>query len=108
MATGLSAKIREDDFEVSSKLPQQLPACSTRWRGRVRRCDDRDASKLSMSLGQRLPLCDALGAHRQAVGRVLDVAARDDGAVDRFERGADLEVREIRAGVLAHGARRGN
>ncbi len=49
--------------------------------------------KTRVPFGQRLDQRDALGAQRQPVGRVLDVAAGDDVAVARLERGADLEFR---------------
>ena len=49
---------------------------------------------------QRLEDRDAFGAHRQAVGRVLDVAAGDDLAALGLERGADLETGEIGDRVL--------
>ena len=58
-----------------------------------------------MSFRQRLEHGDALGADRQAVGGVLDVAAGDDDAVRGLERGADLETREVGDGVLARRAR---
>ena len=48
---------------------------------------------------QRLEHRDPLGADGQAVGGVFDIAAGDDRAVGRFERGADLEMRERGVGV---------
>ena len=53
----------------------------------------------------RLENRDALGAHRQAVGGVLDVAAGDDSAIGRFQRGADLELRERRQRAIARDSR---
>ena len=46
--------------------------------------------KTRVAVGERLDERDAFGAERQAVGRVLDVAARDDVAVARLERRARL------------------
>src|SRR5262249_44361894 len=47
----------------------------------------------------RLEHRDALGADRQAVGGVFDVAAGDHLAVGRLQGGADQEVRERGVGV---------
>jgi hypothetical protein len=57
-----------------------------------------------VALGQRLEHGHALGAHRQAVGRILDVTAGDDRAVGGLKRSADLEVRIVCDGVLAGAA----
>ena len=61
------------------------------------------AVNCAVTVGERLEQRDAFGAHRQTVGRVLDVAAVDDLAVGGQQRRADLEVRvrrdRARAGV---------
>ena len=67
--------------------------------------DDDDARERPVAFGHRLENRDALGAHRQAVGGVLDVAAGDDSAVGRFQRGADLELRERRQRAIARDPR---
>ena len=48
--------------------------------------------KTAWPSGERLDERDAFGAERQAVGRILDVAAGHDVAVARLERGAYLEA----------------
>ena len=99
-------EIREHDFDVAGKLPQDLPARAARRRRVCRVGDDGDAAKVAMAVGQRLEHRHALGADRQAVGGVLDVAAGDDRAVRRLERRADLEARVVGHRVLAaRGAR---
>ena len=47
--------------------------------------------------GERFVQRHPLRAHRQAVGRVLDVAAGNDLPGDRLERRPDLEAGELRA-----------
>ena len=61
-----------------------------------------------MTFGQRLENGDALGAQRQAITGVLDVAAGDDYAGSGFKRGADLEAGKVGHGVFARGARGGD
>ena len=94
-------QVGEQDFEVAAELPQDLAAGAARRRRRLGVGDDREAREGAVPFGERLEHRDPLGADGQAVGGVLDVAAGDDRAVGGFERGADLEVRERRIGVLA-------
>ena len=96
------------DLEVAAELPENLTAGAARRRRRFGVGDDRDAREDAVAFRQRLEHRDALGADRQAVGRVLDVAAGDDRAVAGLERRADLEVREGGVGVLAGAARGGD
>ena len=93
MPAGLATQIGEDDFEVAAELPQDLPARAARWRRRNGVRDDRYAPEFAMPFGERLEHRDAFSADREAVSRVLDVAASDDDAVGGFERRADLELR---------------
>src|SRR4051812_32949724 len=94
MPAGGFSEIREDDFEVASELPEDLPARTARRRRRFAVGDDLDASEQAVAFRDRLEHGDALGADGETVGGVLDVAAGDDGAVGGFERGADPELRE--------------
>src|SRR5260370_757926 len=85
-------EVGEDDFEIAAELPENLPA-RTAWRRRVFRVrDDRDAREFPFAFGNRFDESDALGTDRQAVGRILDVAAGEDRAARRFQRGADLKA----------------
>ena len=93
-------EVREHDLEVAAELPQNLAARAARWRGVAGVRDDGDSGERAVALGQRLEHGHALGAHRQAVGRVFDVTAGDDRAVGGLQRRADLEVRIVRDGVL--------
>src|SRR4051812_12788176 len=81
----------EDDFEVAAELPENLPAGAARRRGRVLEGDG-DPAELAMAFRERLEHRDTLGADGQAVGRVLDVAAGDDGPVFGLQGGAHLEI----------------
>ena len=58
-----------------------------------------------MAFGEGLEHGDPLGADREAVGGVLDVAAGEDRAVGRFERRTDLEFGERGVGILAGASR---
>src|SRR5678815_4216450 len=108
MPACLSTQIGEDDFEVATEFPQDLPtrAAGWRWRDRVR--DDSDARELAMSLGERFEHRHAFGADREPVGRVLDIAAGDDDAVRCFESRADLELRVRSLGMTTGPARGGD
>ena len=92
-ASCFAPQIREDHFEIASELPQDLAACPARRRGRPRIRDDGDAAECAVSFRECLEHRDALGADREAERGVLDIAARDHGAIDGLERGAHLEVR---------------
>src|SRR5439155_26165147 len=85
-------KIRQLDFEVAAKLPEDLTTRAAGWRGCVRLGHDRQSRERAVPLRQRLEHRDSLGAHGQAVRGVLDVTAGDDGAVGGLERSAHREV----------------
>src|SRR5438477_454788 len=78
-------EVGELHVAVAAELPQDLAAGAARWRGRLRVGDDGDARELAMPLGKGLEHGHPFGAHAEAVGGVLDVAARNDGAIDRLE-----------------------
>src|SRR5689334_7217790 len=100
MTSSLGGEVREVDVEVAAELPEDLAARAARRRRRFRVGDDGDAREDVMAFRQRLEHRDALGANRQTVGRVLDVAAGEDRAIAGLERRADLESRERRIGVV--------
>src|SRR5437762_12104185 len=108
MPPSLAVQVGKNHFEVSCKLPQHLAARAA-WRGRrVGWRDDDQAAERTVSLGERFENRDTLGAERQAVRGVLEVAAGEDGPVTRLDGGADLEMREVGAGMLANLARGGD
>ena len=104
MAASFACRIRQDQFEISRKLPQHLPTRATGRRRRLGWGDDNHAPERAVSFGKRLEHRDALGADGQAIRGVLDVAAGDDRPVGRFERSADFETGLISVRVLANGA----
>src|SRR5712691_10458750 len=108
MVARFAGEVGEVDVEVAAELPEDLTARAARRRLPLGISDDRDAREDVVALGERLEHRDALRADRQTVGRVLDVAASEDGAVAGLERGADLEPRVRRVRVLARSARRGD
>ena len=101
MPSRLTFQVSKNDLQIARELPQDLAACAT-WR---RRCigwrDDHHTAELAMTFGQRFENGDAFGAHREAIRRVFEVAAGDDGAVGGFDGCANLEMGEISARVLA-------
>ena len=101
----MASQVGQHDLDVAGELPENLTARAARRRRRLGVGHDRNAAKAAMALGERLEHRDALGAHRQAVGGVLDVAAGDDRAVGGFEGGADLEAGVVGDRVFAGGAR---
>lgn len=104
MCGGNGLQVRENHFDVAGKLPQDLAAGSARGRRVSGIGDDDDAPKRSVSLRDGLEDSDALGAHREAVGGILDVAPGDDLTIVGLERRADLEVRVIGDGPLPDSA----
>src|SRR5438132_3212702 len=102
LVTGLfSAQVAEDDLQIAAELPENLPAGAAR-RSRLRSVrDDGDAREGPMPLGNRFEHRHTLGTDCEAIGGVLDVAARHDLSVRRFEGGPDAEVREGRVSMLA-------
>jgi hypothetical protein len=70
-----AVKIRENHLEVAAELPHDLPAGAA-WRRRLLGVgDDRDSSEGTVTFRESLEDGYALGAERQPVGRVLDIAA---------------------------------
>src|SRR5262245_58217566 len=106
MTTLLASQVGENHFEIAAELPEDLAARAARRRRRVRIGDDGNPTELSMSFRERLEHRHTLGAYRQAVRRVLDVATRDDLAIGGLERCADLEPRERGVRVAARAPRR--
>ena len=98
-------EVGEQDLEIAAEFPENLAARAARRGRRGRVGDDGDAGEGAMALRQRLEHGHPFRANREAVGGVLDVAARHDRPVGRFERGADFEVRKGRVGELTRPAR---
>src|SRR5687768_15207887 len=78
---GFAAEVRKNDLEVAAELPQDLPAGAAGWRGRSGVGDHGDSTESSMSFRQCLEHGHTLGAHGEAVCRVLDVAPGHNRAV---------------------------
>src|SRR5688572_16325186 len=93
-------QVAEQDFDVAAILPEELAAGSARRRRVGRIGDHRNACERGVPLRERLVERDALGAHGQPVGGVLDIAPGDDLSAAGFERRADRE-----AGIAGVGAR---
>ena len=95
MCGGDGLEVRENHFDVASKLPQDLAARSTWGRGAFGIGDNHDAPKRPEAFRDGFEDGDALGAHRESVRGILDVAAGDDLSIIGLERSADLETRII-------------
>ena len=91
--------VDEDHFHRGAELAEHLPAGAAG--GMAAAGDDGDGDDLLVPRGDGRADGDALGADRQAVGGVLDVAAGEDFAVGGEDRGADLEFRVGGVGVAA-------
>jgi len=98
-------QIGEDDLEVAAEFPQDLAARAARRSGGFGIGDDGDAREAAVAFRQRFEHGDALGADRQTIGGIFDVAAGDDRPVSRLQRRADLEGRERRHGALTRAPR---
>ena len=92
MTSSLAAEVGENHLEVAAELPQNLTTGATGRRRRVSVGDDDDASKPAMAFRKRLEHRHALGANRQPVRRVLDVAPADDDTLARLERRTHFEM----------------
>jgi hypothetical protein len=93
-------EICQDHLQVTAEFPQDLPTGAA-W-GRELICVGHHChtSERAIPFGKRLEHRHTFGANRQTIGRVFDVATRDDGTVGALECGADLEVRKRRNGVF--------
>ena len=101
MARFDALQVRKHDLQVAAELPEHLAARSARRRGLLGVCDDHDSTECAMTFGNRLEHRNPLGANREAVSRVFDVAAGDNLAVRRLERRSNLEVGEAGVGIRA-------
>src|SRR5277367_6008487 len=73
-------QIRENHWDIAAKLPDQLAARTAGRRQRIRIGDDGDSVKIALALAHGFENRDALGANRQTIGRVFDVAAAKNSA----------------------------
>src|SRR5712691_9143405 len=83
MGFGLAARIDQQDFEVAAKFPQNLAARPAGWRECIGVGRDGDPAEGADALRNRFENGDALGAERQAISRVLDIAAGVDAEIGR-------------------------
>src|SRR5712692_1292035 len=105
---GLVLEFGENDFHVAAEFPEDLAAGAAGRRESSGVRDDGDAGKFRFALGEGFENGHALGADREAVGRVFDIRARVDRAGGGLEGGPDLETGELGAGVDAGAARGGD
>ena len=98
MPTGLAFQVREDYFQIAAELPEDLAACAAGWGRGFGVGDNRDATEFAVAFREGFEHRHALGADGEAVRSVLDVAAGDDEAGRRLQRGADFEsgIRGVR------------
>jgi len=72
---GFAVQIRQNYFDVAAKFPDNLPARAARRRQIIGVGDDADSFKFARAFRNGFENRHALGAHRQTVGSVFDVAA---------------------------------
>src|ERR1043166_7978966 len=101
-----ASRIEQRDLDIATEFPQNLPARPARRRQVVGIRRDRDPTEPAHALADRLEHRDPLRAHRQPVGRVLDVAPGMNAPVRVFERRAHLKMREPRERIRAYRQRR--
>ena len=92
MPAGLATKVGQNHFNIAAELPQNLAACATGRRRRVGVSHDGNTAEFAMSFGEGLEHRDTLGAEREPVRRVLDVATGDDRPISGLERCTDFEA----------------
>lgn len=81
--------VDEDHLHRGAELAENLPACAAG--GVAAAGGDGDGDDFLVPRGDGAADGDALGANRQAVGGVLDIAAGEDFAAGGKDGGADLE-----------------
>ena len=91
--------VDQQNGETLAKLGGELATGTARRMATRRR--DRESLKPTVASGDRCPERDSLGADRQTVGSVLDVAAADDLAGFGQQRGSHQELRVRSMSVLA-------
>ena len=85
-------QVRENHFRVSAEFPDDLAARSAGRRERIGVGHHGDGVKSALAFGNGLKNRDALGAKRQAVRRVLHVAAAENPSGFRAHRRAHAEI----------------
>jgi len=104
MSFSLPFQIGEDDLSVTAEFPDDLAARAAGGRELVRVRDDGYGVKASLALGKRFEDGDALGANREAIARIFNIAAGIDFARFCADGGADAEFRKRRDCVFARAA----
>ena len=99
----LAARIAQNDFDITTELPENLATSAAGRREIVGVGGDGDAPKLSSTLGNGLENRDPFRAQRKSVTGVFHIAAGVDAAGFILKRGTDAEFRERRMGMLARG-----
>ena len=95
-----SREVGENDA-LDGKFGDDLAARAARRARQLAVCDDGECRKASDARSDGAEDGGALGAVRQAVGGVFDVAAREDAPVGRERRRADGKARIRRVGMGA-------
>lgn len=93
VAANLAALAAAQDQRVAAEFGENLAARSTRWRRLAGRCVHDDGCDTPGSVRGSLLDGIALGAHRQAVGNILDIGASKDFAFVGEHRRAHREAR---------------
>src|SRR5579863_4122850 len=105
MGFGVATRIDQQDLDIAGKFPQNLAAGPAGWRESVGIGRGGEPAEGARAFGNRLENGDALGADREAITGVLDVASGMEAAGRVFERRPDTEMGIRRVRVFAGGER---
>ena len=89
---GVTGQVRQDDLEISTKIPQELAARAARRREFSRVGNDNDAYEVGGSFGKRLEQGNPFRTNRQTVAGALNVAAGKHSPITAEQRRAHPEV----------------
>src|SRR5579864_4318859 len=99
-------QICQNHGNIAAKFPDQLAASAAWRRKRVCISYHGDGVKVTLAFAHGFENCNALGANRQSVGGVFDVAAAEDSARGGVQRGSNAKIRVRRVRILARLLRR--
>src|SRR5712692_8450356 len=97
---GFAFQVCQNHGNVTAEFPDQLAACSAGWREDVRVGDHGNGIEAAFAFAHGFENRNALRANRQAIGRVLHVAAAENSAGGGADGRADAKIRVRRMCVL--------
>src|SRR6266481_867302 len=89
----LALEIGHDHRNVPAKFPDQLAAGAAGWGQSVGVSHHGNSVEAALAFADGFENGDAFGAHGEAVGRILDIAAAKNSSGSGAQRGAHAKIR---------------